>query len=367
MPWDDEDGGDWKKEKHLEPRIMLFYDLKNKNMSKKMSSHIRCLIHEAKYIQKQRENLELLIDNEDSDQEEDMQQDQSENVKKLMKLHFRLHKIKAEFEFLVNPVVRKTFDMPGPKTSKIQEKQFFAIAAPGALKNQLEFLGKLEDKIPPTTDLQISGNFQDALANCQENDEIYLSTGQHSINFLEYLNGNLLISGFRPYHYSKADFPEVLVKNYSVVGSQNNDGFLLAIDGNLTLENLVIDCENVGTGILVKDGNVLVKNCLIYCHSRVNMIEGISLLGGAKMTIENSVIQNFNLGISVGNGAKLMVKHSVIQGCNTAVQSNGKCQVFLENSDILDSEDYAVSKLIRNVDSDEKVLVVKDLKEQLEK
>lgn len=68
MPWDEESEQDYNwTNKCLIPRMKLYFDLKNKNIGKGLSSHIRSLISEAKYIHKRRENLETSMEEESDD------------------------------------------------------------------------------------------------------------------------------------------------------------------------------------------------------------------------------------------------------------------------------------------------------------
>lgn len=68
MPWDNDNDEDldWA-EKHLKSRIKFCFDLK-RGMSRSMADHIRVLLMEARYIQSQREIIEIdMSDDEELD------------------------------------------------------------------------------------------------------------------------------------------------------------------------------------------------------------------------------------------------------------------------------------------------------------
>lgn len=200
---------------------------------------------------------------------------------------------------------------------------------------------------------------------CYANNEIYLPVGTHTMNFLEYLSGNLTISGARAYALSKFFSTENLGKNYSVISANDNDSLMLAVDGDLHLENLVIDCDIVKTGILIKNGNVTIKNCLIYGDLKSSITEGLSILNEAVVTIENSVVTSFALGISVNDSAKVILKDCLITNCCNSLQSNnGKCEIVLDNSSVVNSKEFGVTKLIQNLESGDKVAVMDEIDNQ---
>ena len=70
MPWDNEtDEMDFQKQ--LLDRLNLFFDLKCKNINKKVSSYIRHLLNEGKTVQKELENLDNTVDETEAMAEDD--------------------------------------------------------------------------------------------------------------------------------------------------------------------------------------------------------------------------------------------------------------------------------------------------------
>lgn len=367
--WDEdlESNEMWTSAKYLIPRLKLYYDLKNKSISKSLSAEIRRLIQEAKYIQKKRENLEVTI-NDDEDDTMKMG-DSPESVSKLLKLHLRLNKIKHELEILINPEMRVVYEKM-KETNRAEDSkshQIFVVTANGTLQEQIDSLERLKGKINETAVVRMTDKLQDALLKSHVNDEIYLPSGTHTINFLEYLNDNLLITGARSYyHLPTNEFStENLHKTHSIVKAEDNDSLLLAIDGDVRLENLVIDCNNVKSGILVKSGaNVTMKNCLIHGDLKSSVTEAFSIFNDAKVTLENCVIINFALGFSVNDSATLILKNSTVKDCNNSILCNGKCEIVLENCSILDSKEYGITKIVSEFETSKKMTLINEFDNQ---
>lgn len=334
LPWDDDQ--DDFAQKLIEPRMKLFFDLKNKKISKGLSSHIRGIINEAKYIQQSRENLENSF--EDSDIDIDLSRGESkEKARKLLQLHFRMNQIKHDIDILTNPEMRVIYEeIKFPKLELNNEKKIFVVNKTGSLKEQIQLIEELKRKVNDVDTIHWL-SLQEAISNASHKSEILVPSGEHKFNFLEYLNGDILISGIPS--ISIYDFQMEQLDNYAKITPTDSGYLLLAVDGDLSLENLIIDCEKVKTGILIKDGKVSIKNCVIFGSKESSVTEGITVSGDVEVLIENSIIMNFATAISVSSSASVNIRHSVIKNCNNGIQLLVEdAKVILEKTSMLNCD-----------------------------
>lgn len=341
LPWDDDT--DFSK-KQILPRMKLFFDLKNSVLSKGLSSHIRGMFAEAKYIQSLQENLENSFD--ESDEDFDISRGESKDkARKLLELHLRMSKIKHEFDILVNPEMREIYEEvtfrnhSDEKTAT--ERKVFVVSKNGTLSEQMQIIEELKHKINDDSKIHWV-SLHDALAGSVKTSEIYIPSGAHTIQFLEYLNGNVLLSGLTEIS-KEVDINQPT--RYSKISSADAGALLFAVDGDLRIENLIIDCENVNTGFLVKDGLLNIKNCIIHGTKDSSVTEGFSVSGKTELLIENCVIMNFATGILVNEEAKVTIRNSIIKNCNTGVQLLASdSTISIESSSILNCEESGILK-----------------------
>lgn len=163
--------------------MQLFFDLKNKQFSKGLSSHIRFLIAEAKYIETKRENLETSF-GEDVDISHGECKDKA---RKLLELHFRMNKIKHEIDVLINPEMREIYEelkFPHHQLSKDQERKIFAVTKDGTLSEQIQLINELKNFVEDDAKIHWL-SLQDAIAVAPALSEIYIPSGVHAMKFLE--------------------------------------------------------------------------------------------------------------------------------------------------------------------------------------
>lgn len=332
--------------KHLQDRMKLFFDLKNKRLSKALSSHLRKISAEAKYIQQQRENLEDLVDA--SIDEIDISQGESRiKARRLIELYLRMKKIKHEFEIMVNPEMREIFEeMKFPSQHLLQSgiQKIFAVTMAGTLSEQIQILEGLKQKVKE--DVPINWlSMHDAIssASCGSS-EVYIPAGEHSLNsFLEYLNGDILICGLPSVNINTLEMDHM--NRYAKIYAAESGSMLFASDGNLTLENLIVDCEYVKTGFVAKDGELTIKNCFIYGSKDSSVTEGFSISGAAKVVIESSVIMNFATAISADQLAQVIIRNSVVKNCNVGVHLlDTDTMIAYENTSFLNCDEYGILK-----------------------
>lgn len=180
-------------------------------------------------------------------------------AEELFKLHLRLSKIKAEMDLFINPEMRKMYEsikFPKQVEPVSADGKIIVVSTGRTLHGQMELLDLLKSLVPPEAILNVAATLQDAMANGGR--KIYLPSGIHNMNYMEYLNDNIHLCGVKNVKTgSDQDWP--------IISSANNDSLLVAIDGPCNIENVQIDCKNVKTGFLIKNGsNIVLKNCTIF-------------------------------------------------------------------------------------------------------
>jgi len=156
MPWDEDEDDDtiWVKQ-HLESRLKLYYDMKQRIINEETCEIIRSLIKEAREIKKKISQYEALLP-EDM-HEEETPEELAKEAYELVKLHFRLQQIKAEMDLLENPSLRKLL---GQQSSKKKEKHsdckdrkniYYFVWLGGILKQLQELFIKIQTMLPEDT------------------------------------------------------------------------------------------------------------------------------------------------------------------------------------------------------------------------
>lgn len=359
LPWDSNDLDVIKKELPL--RMQLFFDLRNKNLSKGLSSHIRRIMDEAKYIQVKREHLELSMELSDDDS---LDISGSKHVaRNLLELHLRLMKIKHEVEILINPEMREIYEevkFPHHAIAKSTEPNIFAISKPCTIGEMKQLIEDLSQKIETDKNVHWMSSLEDAFAAASVSSEIYIEAGEHSVNFIEFLNDKILISGLKSINNSAIDVEQM--QNYAKLNSEDYGSQLFAVDGGIRMENLIIDCEKVKTGFLIHDGKVEIRNCVIY-GSASSVSEGLVVSETAEVSIENCHIFNFATAIAISGSSIVKIVNSVIKNCSNGVTIENESQFSMENSSILNCNESGILKFTALVDI-KKNFSLDEIKEQ---
>lgn len=343
MPWDDDTSFIGKQ---LLPRMELFFDLKNRKLSKGLSSHIRGMFAEAKYIQNMQENLENSFD-ESSEQIDISHGESKDKARKLLELHFKMIKIKHELDILINPEMRTiyeemAFSVHTNDEKCIAEAKVFAVTKDGTLSEQIQIIEELKHKIPQDAKIHWQ-TIHNALSNAALKSEIFIPSGDHAINFLEYMSGDILLSGLTEIKIDQLDLEQA--DRYARICAADSGAMLFAVDGDLRMENLIIDCRKVKTGFVVKDGLLTIKNCVIYGSKESSVTEGFAISGSTKLLMENCVINDFATGISINESAKVTIRNSIIKNCNLGVQLLAEDSTLsIENSSILNCDEKGILK-----------------------
>lgn len=343
MPWDNDndDSFDWE-ERHLDSRIKFYFDLKMKNINRRLSARITSLLTEARYLQKRKEYLEIGL----SDDEDEAIEEENTSVGEMIRLHLRMNTIKGEIEMFENPVMRKAFEENNCKT-KIECKNFL-VTNVGKLSDVIEYLTEAKQVIGDET-IKLGSSLQDALEFCLASDTIYIPAGIHSIKFMEHFNENGSIIGL----VSSEQNLEAVIK------SKDEDSILLTVDGDFTFENLTFDCKNVRSGILIRNGNVLFKNCSIIGDGNSSTKQGVFVYGTSTVKFENSTIKDFSTGITLNAGSKVNMDSTTISNCFTGIEINENSFLEMENSTVKNSKTYGISLNTTMAECDDKKIIYK--------
>ncbi|XP_055546279.1 protein nessun dorma isoform X2 [Wyeomyia smithii] len=367
MPWDnddDSDGSDWA-EKHLESRIKFYYDLKNKTMSKRLSSHILALLAEANYIQKKRELLEKEIEQEEEDKEDAEEYGLPHPTKacELMEIHLRLCSIKNDVDILENPAMRGVYEKirfsdegVSFESKPINAVDVRIVTHVGTLQEQIEYLEKVKQQVDDQQKLvRICDTLQGALESSKSSDQIFLPPGRHSINFLEYLSNGGSIKAISPVPFVFINPNQLLfIEATAAVNSKNDDSILITIDGDYCFENILLDCANVRTGMLIKSGNVTFQNCYFAGDKKSTTKQGIVIFGNSTIQFERCVIKDFAAGIYSNQNCKIKLVDSVIRDCINGIEVLDGCSVNFCRSKIINSLNYGVTLEVNDLQNFEK-------------
>ncbi|KAG5684684.1 hypothetical protein PVAND_013901 [Polypedilum vanderplanki] len=353
LPFDNDD--DFAT-KNLIPRVKLFYDLKNKQLSKAMSSYVRQIIAEVKNIQFKREAL-----NNSIDELEEEKKDSKETIAKLLKLHLRMNKIKNEFEILMNPDMRDAYELIKFGRKHEDTKKTYVLTTNGTINEQVKLLEQLKEKISSQTAVNWTTSLTDTITYATSESEIFIPNGKYTLNFLDYINGNILLSGVTKISFDSINLDKSDTE-YAIIASKEDSSLLFVIDGDVRFENLIIDCKNVQTGFLIKSGMVVLKNCLVIGSDLSSVAEAFNVSGDSCLTLINCKISNFSIGINIEQ-SKLELNNSEIENCGIGVNiMEDPAKVLINNSSIIHSLN-GILKYSEKLNVDTKMIDLTETKE----
>lgn len=129
--------------------------------------------------------------------------------------------------------------------------------------------------------------FQDCLKVCVCRDQIYLPSGNHAIKLLEPLNSGGLLKSVSSLENNNSDTDVKMyeLKAKSIITTEESDNVFLPFNGDYTIENIVLDCQQVRFGIWVKGGTITLKNC--------RLIGGKSSSTGIGIVVAGNIFYNF--------------------------------------------------------------------------
>lgn len=150
------------------------------------------------------------------------------------------------------------------------------------MDQHIKYLQEAKSIVGNSKTVRICDSLQGALEKCAASNELYLPPGRHEIKFLEYLNGGGLLKAVSTVRFAdacKAGQLHVIEDAAAVVCSKDDDSVLLTVDGDYCFENVMLDCINVRTGVLIKQGNVTFKNCFLIGDATSSTKQGIVVFG----------------------------------------------------------------------------------------
>ncbi|XP_053692448.1 protein nessun dorma-like [Sabethes cyaneus] len=353
MPWDNDDDCDDWVEKHLESRIRFYDDLKMNAMSKRLHSHILALLDEAKYLQSKLERLES--DPECLAKVEVLEEDNPgvslpSIVAVRMEIYRRICSIKDDIDVLEIPVLRplyerKSFPKKTGAAGKVinNAKMLKVVTREGTVKEQMEYFEALKELV---NQMPVQGydSLQTALESCKSSGQIVLPTGQHPINFLDYLDQGSLVA-FSSIRFVENDLNQLpeLEKYISTVSSRHDDSILIRIDGDYCFENILLNCANVAVGVMIRGGNVTFKNCCIIGDSQSSTKRGIVIFAGCNVRFESCVIKDFPVGICCSPNCTINLFDSIVCNCHNGIEALEDCKINFHQSGIFNCFYYGIT------------------------
>lgn len=334
-----------------------------------MTSYIRQLIEEAKYIQDKRDLLECSMESgNDSCEDLDLSKENSKEVAaKLLELYLRMNRIKNEIELLANPEMRDVYEtLKFPPRDTMSEKKVFVVNKEGTINDQIQLLEKLKSIIDTHDKIHWMQCLNVAIEQAGNLSQIYIPSGIHSLKFLEYLNDTVLLCGVNSLQVDAVNLDKL--ENYAVIRAHDLSSMLFAINGNIKFKNLVIDCRNVNIGFIIKAGSVSFENCFIFGLKSSSGAEAFNISGDCSLHLDNCVLSYFGIAFDVSS-SQLNLINCVVKDCGIGIimSEDTTSTLSLERSTINDMSEYAILKYIQHDDNEEKVLLDMNNKEELKK
>lgn len=139
---------------------------------------------------------------------------------------------------------------------------------------------------------------QDCLKTCAPHDYIYLPSGRHSIKCLEPLNAGGLIKAISSAENNKIAFDSHIPESNekAIITSEEIDNIFLSFNGDYTIENVIIDCQQVRIAIHTKGGTITLRNCQLIGDRSSSTGIGIVIAGKLswKMTFRFGIENGFS-------------------------------------------------------------------------
>lgn len=352
MPWDDdnESGTEWA-EKHLFLRLKFAFDLNSKKIDSRMSSHIRLLLEEARYIFHKKEYIELNLNENESDH------DHHGNIEKrdknfghdLLKIHLRMSAIKDEISIILNPKMRNMYNdilFKSVKGLKENTNNLLVLKSDCKLEQQIQLLEDVKKLTQPSIIFKFCSTLDEALKIANRSDKIYLPPGEHAIKFYEKLcnNGSL----------------ECIDSNSNAtIKSKQNEIILFKFDGNYKISNVTFDCSNVSMGLTIRNSSVILEKCKFINTSKSINKQAITLQDNATVILKNTKIENFLVGILLKKNSTVQItESSSIIKCTNGIETEDGCKIYLDNCEISQSKYFAILiKTLTNSTQTEKMKI----------
>lgn len=121
------------------------------------------------------------------------------------------------------------------------------------------------------------------------------------------------------------------------ISSSDEESILFVFERSFNIENVVLDCRNVQTGILVKSGTLRLSNCILVGDGKTSTQQGIICHKGTSVILEKCIVERFATGVTVLNEALLQLQNSKVFSCKTGIDLSVHSKCHFDNSKIIDS------------------------------
>lgn len=266
------------------------------------------------------------------------------NAKTLMRLHLRLAAIKREIEFLENPDTRRMYEeINFPAAPTGDTPNTYIVSRHGTIAQHLSYLEAVKKSIPDEKLVDIVPSLLDCTKISGRADQICLPIGLHKVNPLRVLNSNGSIRAFfdNPNAVpSMVEGCEPDPTKSAIITAVEEDSFLLGFNGAYTLENILLDCRNVRTGLWLRNGTVKLKNCMLVGDEKSATGIGIRVSNGAILELDNCVIEKFSYGICCDSSSNITLINTKLVKCETGLEATDETQISIKLSSALQSKSY---------------------------
>ncbi|XP_066991248.1 protein nessun dorma isoform X2 [Anabrus simplex] len=332
QPWDieDDDKQDWATA-HLEARLLLYHDMQSGRVSLEMVKHIQSLLQEARSLNYNIERLEGEVDDKDDIE--------AEIFCKLMDMHGRMDAIKKEFEMHEDPQMRNLLIMKKhynrhslSRSLESRCNQNVCIIWPGgSVDGYIELLKASKPHITEEAFVRSCCNLQDAVDQAVPGDIILLSTGTHNILGLGEFEKGGSIKGISTPESTR------LVPNGAGNVLMNCTG------GELILENITIDAQQLQIALAAHHTTVRLNNCYIEGHlDNSSTNEGLLGLSGSKILLQNCNITGFGKGLVIHSQGEASLTSCKISSCNIGIMVFDGGKLDLQKCTVSDCMEYGV-------------------------
>ncbi|KAJ8950508.1 hypothetical protein NQ318_015252 [Aromia moschata] len=324
-----DENSDWKN-KHLESRLRLYFDLKNGIIPRATAEHVHSLLTEARRLQSRKVFIEAEL-NEDDDADFDNGNTNNKKVEALMEIHLRLLEIKREIEIMENPllrnvVIKKQAELISARSNKKQ--QIWLIFDEGNVDDHITFLREVKNSYP-SQPIIFFPSLASKLESSNSKDIFILNESQHVIRTTGALEKGGVLKGIG------------LRKN--IILTSRIDDVMLDFTGETVLiENVTIDARHAQCAILVRSGVGVLKNCKIIGNGASSTHQGIIVLAGATVEIVDCEITGFCTSIVGNSGSTISLKNTEIHNVNFGIKIYEKCHLDVNKLSIHDSREYGI-------------------------
>nr|CAH7720911.1 unnamed protein product [Callosobruchus chinensis] len=323
-PWDEEDdSSDWLSG-HLENRLRLYYDLKNGSIPRACAEHIHSLLTQARSLANKRDFLRKKIHLEELD--EDIYMDTFTKIYCEL-LEIQPHMDMAEHPLLRGHLVKKLTDMK-PDDQR-NESEIWIIYDQGTSNDYINFLEKVKE-IYPTQTFRITDSLASKLVTCNAKKvHFILNESKHHVKTIGILEEGGELRG-------------IGLRENIQLSSERDDIVLDFSIGHMIIENITIDCGKAQCGILVRSSKLSLINCKIIGDGKSSTAEGLIVLSGGEVDLDNCDISGFSEGIVGNSGSTIRMKNCSLSGVDVGMKVFEECEVHIENTRIENCREYGI-------------------------